>query len=294
MKLGSRYFNSKSKGKSSVLLNGLGYKLANILIFKRLKNLFGGNIHLCLSGGAALSPEIGRFMEIIGIPIYQGYGLTETCAPISCNMPGKNKHGTVGTLFDDVLVRIAEDGEILIKSEKVFKGYYKDEEATKEVFEGEWFKTGDIGHLDEDAYLVITDRKKDLIKTAGGKFVVPQKIEALANSSRYISQIVLYGDEKPYVTALLSLEKDAIIQYAKEKQILFSSFSELIKQEEIQKLVGRQVKDLNKGLGSWETIKRYHILPEEFTVEGGELTPSLKVKRKFLTNKYKEVLESLY
>lgn len=295
IKCGNQYLDSKyGLSKGSALFSSFVHRLSSATLFKKIQKIFGGNIRLCLSGGASLSPEIARFMEIIGVPVFQGYGLTETCAPISCNVPGKNKIGTVGTLLDDVLVKIAEDGEILIKSEKNFKGYYKNEEATREVLEDGWFKTGDIGHLDEDAYLIITDRKKDLIKTAGGKFVAPQKLESLANNSLYISQIVLYGDGKPYITALITLSKDIVIQYAKENKILFSDFSELIKQNEIKKLISEEVKKISSGLGSWETVKSYHVLPEEFTVEGGELTPSMKVKRKFLVNKYKDILDALY
>ena len=292
---GNKFLDSKyGINKSPALLSYFAHKLSSAVLFKRIRKLFGGNIRLCLSGGAPLSSDIARFMEIVGVPVFQGYGLTETCAPIACNIPGKNKYGAVGTLLDDVLLKIAEDGEILIKSEKNFKGYYKNEEATREVLQDGWFKTGDIGHLDEDAYLVITDRKKDLIKTAGGKFVVPQKIEALANQSLYISQIVLYGDGKPYVTALVTLSKDILIQHAKESKILFSDFSELIKQKEIKKLVDKEIQKINSCLGSWETLKHYHILPEEFTIEKGELTPSMKVKRKFLTTKYRDILDGLY
>ena len=209
-------------------------------------------------------------------------------------MPYANKFGTVGKLLPEVLAKIADDGEILLKTQKNFSGYYKNESATQEALRDGWFYTGDIGHIDSEGFLKITDRKKDLIKTAGGKFVAPQKIENIAKSSNYISQVVVYGDQKPYITALLTLNQEAVIQYAQKKKILFSEFSELIKNTDVSRMIAAEVDLINQKLARWETIKRYHILPKEFTVEAGELTPSLKIKRKHLSSLYKNELEKLY
>lgn len=283
-----------TKANTASLITETQYQLARKLVFNKIQQRFGGKLRITLSGGAPLPDSIGDFMEMVGVPIYQGYGLTETCAPICVNTPKDCRPGTVGKLFPDVLVRIAEDGEVLVKSDKVFVGYYKNEEATAEALKDRWFYTGDIGHLDEDGYLKITDRKKDLIKTAGGKFVAPQRIENIAKTSTYLNQVVVYGDQKPYITALITLHQEPILQFAKQQKILSSEFSELIKHPKVCDLVATAVNDLNKQLPKWETIKRYHILPAEFTVEAGELTPSLKVKRKLLTKKYVDSLEALY
>jgi len=294
MKVGRTNLDARQKGKMPSVKNMAEYALAKKLVFSKITERFGGRMKLAVSGSAPLAINISDFMHIVGVPVYEGYGLTETCAPVSVNFPGENKSGSVGRLLPEVLVRIAEDGEILIKSEKVFHGYYKNEEATKEVLKDGWFYTGDIGHLDDDGYLKITDRKKDLIKTAGGKFIAPQKIENLAKTSNYVNQVLIYGDNKPYVVALITLNKENVIQFAQQNKILFSDFDELIKNTQVSRLVQRSVDEVNSKLARYETIKRYHILPKEFTVEDGELTPSLKIKRKYLTTKFKDQLETLY
>ncbi len=292
--VGSLYLEEKRKYGSASILVSLQYKLAEKLIFSKIKAHFGGKLKICICGGAPLPNSIADFMKMSNVPIFQGYGLTETAAPISVNLPGQEKRGTVGLLLPEVLVKIAEDGEILIKSKKVFKEYYKDKEATAESLKDGWFYTGDIGYLDDDGYLKITDRKKDLIKTAGGKFVAPQRIESLAKSSSYLNQVVVYGDEKPFITALVTLHQDAIIQYATKEKIIFSGIKELVKNEKILKLVKKEVQEINRKIPKWEAVKRFHILPEELTVEKGQLTPSLKIKRKKVTGEYKAELDQLY
>jgi long-chain acyl-CoA synthetase len=296
LQVGKKWLEEKRAAKSgrAGITTELQYLAAKKIVFDKIKNRFGGKLRLTLSGGAPLPDSIADFMEMVGIPIYQGYGLTETCAPICVNTPLNNKPGTVGKLFPDVLVRIADDGEILVKSMKNFKGYYKDPESTNEAIRDGWFYTGDIGHLDDEGYLKITDRKKDLIKTAGGKFVAPQRIENIAKTSPIVNQIVVYGDQKPYITALVTLHQEAVIKFSKEKKLLASEFSSLIKSPDVAQLVSNAIEEINRQLPRWETIKRFHVLPMEFTVESGELTPSLKVKRKLLTKKYQDVLESLY
>lgn len=233
-------------------------------------------------------------MHIVGVPVYEGYGLTETCAPVSVNTPGHNKFGSVGKLLPEVLCRIAEDGEILIKSAKNFREYYHNPEATKEALKDGWFYTGDIGHIDSDGYLFITDRKKDLIKTAGGKFIAPQKIENMAKNFSILSQIVVYGDQKPFAVALVTLNQEFVIQYAQANKILYGEYAELVKNPKIEALVAEAIEKLNSGLAKFESIKRYLVLPKEFTVESGDLTPSMKVKRKQVCAAHKAELEALY
>ena len=292
--VGSLYLEEKRKYGSASILVSLQYKIAEKIIFSKIKARFGGKLKICICGGAPLPNGIADFMTMSNVPIFQGYGLTETAAPISVNLPGREKRGTVGRLLPEVLVKIAEDGEILVKSDKVFKEYYKDSAATEESLKDRWFYTGDIGHLDEDGYLKITDRKKDLIKTAGGKFVAPQRIENFAKTSPYLNQVVVYGDQMPFITALITLHKDAVIQYATAEKIIFSSVKELIKNEKIVKLVKKEIQSINKKIPKWEAVKRFHILPGELTVEKGQLTPSLKIKRKKVTGEYKAELERLY
>ncbi len=290
---GAKYLQEKAKGSAS-LTTQVQYTLAKKLVFQKIANRFGGNLRLCVSGSAPLAQVIQEFFHMAGVPIYEGYGLTETCAPVAVNTPGANKFGTVGKVLPEVLVKIAEDGEILIKSQKNFREYYKNPEATAEAIRDGWFYTGDIGHLDGDGYLKITDRKKDLIKTAGGKFVAPQKIENAAKSFSLLNQIVVYGDQKPYCVALITLQQEAVIQYAKEHGIIFGEYADLLKKEEIKKLVAGVIEELNSKLAKWETIKKYHVIPRDLTVESGELTPSLKVKRKFLSEKFKKEIDAIY
>ncbi|MGZ3705138.1 MAG: AMP-dependent synthetase/ligase, partial [Bdellovibrionota bacterium] len=227
--VGQKVLDARVKGKNPSPTLALQYKLANKLVFAKVSQRFGGRLRLCVSGSAPLARNIQEFMHIVGVPVYEGYGLTETCAPVSVNIPAHNKFGSVGRLLPEVLCRIAEDGEILVKTAKNFREYYHNPEATKEALKDGWFYTGDIGHIDGDGFLFITDRKKDLIKTAGGKYIAPQKIENLAKSYHILSQVVLYGDQKPYAVALVTLNQEYVIQYAQSHSILYGDYSELIK-----------------------------------------------------------------
>ena len=292
--VGKMVLAAKAKGERPPLLAMAQYELAKKLVFSKISDRFGGRMKLSVSGSAPLAKNIQEFMYIVGIPVLEGYGLTETCAPISVNTPENTRFGSVGKLLSEVLVKIADDGEILIKSEKNFKGYYKDPEATKEAIKDGWFCTGDIGHLDDDGYLFITDRKKDLIKTAGGKYIAPQKIENLAKAENILSHLVLYGDQRPYAVALVTLSQEFVLHAAKSEKILYGEYTELLKNPVILKLVDAAIASINTHLAKYETVKRYHILANEFTVEEGELTPSLKVKRKYLTQKYMPEIEALY
>jgi long-chain acyl-CoA synthetase len=270
------------------------YQLARRAVFRKILARFGGRLKYAICGGAPLPQDIAEFFQITGIPILEGYGLTETCAPVTLNSPDASKIGTVGRPLPDVSLKIQDDGEIVVKSRKVFKGYYKDDEATREAIVDGWFHTGDIGRIDDEGFLHITDRKKDLIITSGGKNIAPQKIENMARAREFISQFVVQGDRRNYLTALVTLDREQLTAWANEQKILFSEFSELVKHAKVHTLIQRIVDELNSHLASFETIKKFIILPNEFTIESGELTPSMKVKRDLIAKRYKAELDSLY
>jgi long-chain acyl-CoA synthetase len=291
---GREYYADVWAGRRPGATKRVKYELADRLVFAQLRKRFGGRLRYSLCGGAPLPREIGEFFQVVGITICEGYGLTETCAATSFCTPETVRFGTVGKPLPEVNLKIADDGEILVKSRKLFTGYYKNPEATAEALEGGWFHTGDIGHLDDQGVLHITDRKKDLIVTSAGKNVAPQKIENLARSQKLISQFVVHGDRRNYLTALVTLEREAVIRYAHENQILFSEYSELVKNPKILSLVQHALDEINRQLASFESIKKFVIVPSEFTVESGELTPSLKVRRNFVNKRYKQELDSMY
>lgn len=270
------------------------YELARKLVLSKVGDAFGGRLRFAVSGGAPLSQEISSFFHASGILILEGYGLTETTAAITVNTPFNYKFGSVGRAIGDVEIKIAEDGEILIRSHKVMKEYYKNPEATAEVMTDGWFHTGDIGTLLQGGDLKITDRKKDLIKTAGGKYVAPQKLEGLVKLHPLITQALICGDQKKYIVALITLDPIYLQALAKERDDNFKDWKELVGRSWVQDLVRDHIAETNADLASFESIKRFLILPVEFTVENGELTPSLKLKRKLLTQKYQKEIESLY
>ncbi len=270
------------------------YAAAYHLVFKNIMNGLGGRMRFAVSGGAPLSPDISKFFHGLGLLICEGYGLTETTAGITFNTPYAFKLGTCGKPIGDVEIKIAEDGEILVKSKKVMGEYYKDPAATAEAFSGQYFKTGDIGHLDEDNFLLITDRKKDLIKTAGGKYIAPQKLEGLLKMSPFISNVLVHGDQKKYIIALLTLNPKNIQDYCEQKGLKEATHEARVKTQEIYGLIRDAVAEANTHLASFESIKKFSILPGDFTVETGELTPSLKVKRRFCDQKFKTQIDELY
>lgn len=292
--VGKRYFNSIWNKKTPPIKDFTQYQIAKRVVFHKILQRFGGRLRFAICGGAPLPKEVGEYFQILGVQALEGYGLTETCAPVAVNTPKAVRFGSVGRPLPDVSIKIAEDGEIQIKSRKVFKGYFKDEEATRETFDGEWLKTGDIGHLDADGFLHVTDRKKDLIVTSGGKNIAPQKIEKMAKSYPMIAHLVVIGDKKNYLVALITLDEPRVLQYARENHILHSEYAELVKNPRIQALIQKMVDELNAKLASYETIKKFVILPRDFSVESGELTPSLKVKRAFVASRYRTEIEAMY
>jgi long-chain acyl-CoA synthetase len=248
-----------------------------------------------ISGGAPLSPKIAWFFRDAGITILEGYGLTETSAANFVNRVGNNKIGTVGLPLPGIQVRIAEDGEILIKGRGVMREYWKNPEATKEVLEADgWFHTGDIGMVDADGFLKITDRKKDIIVTAGGKNVAPQNIENLMKTHPLISQVVIHGDKRKYLSALITLDADALKKLAGERGWGNGSYAELTQKPEVHKAIEDAVSGFNGQLASFESIKKFKILEHDFSVESGEMTPSLKIKRKVITERYKNIFNGFY
>lgn len=270
------------------------FELAKKLVLNKITEAFGGRLRFAISGGAPMSREIALFFHSAGILILEGYGLTETTAAICVNTPFNYKFGSVGRPIGDTEIKIANDGEILVKSKKVMKQYYKNPEATNEVFTDGYFHTGDIGEFLAGGDLKITDRKKDLIKTAGGKYVAPQKLENLLKLHPIISYVLIHGDQKKYIVALVTLNKQLVYEIAKEKNIISDNYQQLVEHPEIQGVVKKAFSETNSQLASYESIKKFTILLNEFTVEGGELTPSLKVKRKFLDKKFQDKIEALY
>lgn len=292
--IGKKVGEYKMSGQVLPLDLLLKYELARKLVLTKVSDAFGGRLRFAISGGAPISREIALFFHAAGILILEGYGLTETTAAITVNTPFNYRFGSVGRPIGEVQIKIAEDGEILVKSDKVMKEYYKDPVATKQVFTNGWFHTGDIGELLPGGDLKITDRKKDLIKTAGGKYVAPQRLEGLLTLSPYICHALIHGDQKKYIVALITLDRPAVEALARERQIQYSSWQSLVKSSFVQDLIRKTVAETNSQLASFESIKRYTILENEFTVEGGELTPSLKVKRKVLDQRFKDVIDELY
>ncbi|HVF27776.1 MAG TPA: long-chain fatty acid--CoA ligase [Pyrinomonadaceae bacterium] len=276
-------------------LLALQHKIALRLVFAKWRDGMGGRMRLFISGGAALPEEIGYIFMGAGVPIVQGYGLTETSPVIATGTLEDNRVGTVGNSIRNVEVRIAEDGEIETRGPNVMRGYYNKPDATRDVFTPDgWFKTGDIGTLDADGFLRITDRKKELFKTSGGKYVAPQPIEQRLKESRFVSQVVLIGNGRKFPAALIVPDWEQLRSYAQIKNLDIKTPAEFIRHPSIIDVVQRQVDSLCEGLSKYERVKKIALLENEMTIEGGELTPTLKVKRRVVDEKYKEVIDRMY
>jgi long-chain acyl-CoA synthetase len=276
-------------------LLALKYKLAQRLVFSKWQAGLGGRIRLFISGGAALSDEIGYIFAGAGLPIVQGYGLTETSPVITAGRLEDNRIGTVGKPIRNVEVRIAADGEIETRGPHIMRGYYKKPDATRDVLSADgWFKTGDIGTLDADGFLCITDRKKELFKTSGGKYIAPQPIEGMIKGSRFVNQVVLIGNGRKFPAALIVPDWEQLRAYAALKSINASTPAELCQHPRIIDLFERQVETLTPTLAQYERVKRIALLEHELTIEGGEMTPTLKVKRRVVDEKYRDVIDRLY
>ena len=271
------------------------HELADRLVFSKLRQFFGGNLRSCITGGAALPDDIYLVFTGAGISIMQGYGLTETSPVITSNNPVDVRLGSVGKPIRNTKVRIAEDGEIEAFGPGVMLGYYKKDEANKEAFtEDGWFKTGDIGRLDDDGFLYITDRKKELFKTSGGKYIAPSPIEQMIRSSRFVNQVVLVGNERKFAAALIVPNFEQLESYAKIKGLNLSTPKEFCENVRIIDLIERQITAATGKLAKYETVKKIVLLENELTVESGELTPTLKIKRRVVNEKYKDVIDKIY
>jgi long-chain acyl-CoA synthetase len=268
--------------------------IADRLVFSKVREPFGGRLRMPGSGGAPLSKEIVEFFDAVGIRITEGYGLTECTTAASTNRPDVYRFGSVGQPLPGFEVRIADDGEIEVRSETVFQGYYKDPEATAAVLgEDGWLKTGDIGHLDEDGFLHITDRKKDILVTAGGKNVAPQNVENDLKTSKYVSQALVVGDAKPYVAALVTLDPVEVGRWA-EAQGIDGDAATLSGDDRVRALIQEVVDDANRERSRFEQVKRFAILPRDFTMEAGEITPTLKVRRRAVQEHFAAEIDALY
>ncbi len=295
LKVGGDYIDKIMNHKP--IPGGLQFKknLADKLVFSKLAERVGGRIRFFISGGAPLSKEIAEFFGAAGLIILEGYGLTETSPVISINLLDKFKFGTVGPVIPNVEVKIAEDGEILTRGDHVMVGYYKKEADTKEAIDEEgWFHTGDIGILDDDGFLKITDRKKNIIVTSGGKNIAPARIENALTNSPLIEQVMVVGDKRKFCTAVIVTAQEYLENWAKDNNIKYDSYEELVSKEEVKQLVSAEVDKMTKHLASYETIKKFVLAKAPFTIETGELTPSLKVKRRVILEKYADEIEEMY
>jgi len=270
------------------------WRLADRLVYARIRQGFGGNSRVYFSGGAPLGYDIAEWFICMGIPIFEGYGLTETSPVISVNRKGDIKIGSVGKIYKELEVKIAEDGEILVKGPTVFQGYWNMPEETRAAFTDGWFKTGDIGQIDNEGFLSVTDRKKDLIKTSGGKFIAPQPIENALKANVLIAQAAIIGDRRKYASVIISPHFPLLEDWARVQNLNFKNREELVADTKVRNLYRGIVEELNKKLAQFETIKKIVIVPDEFTVAGGEITPTLKLKRRVIEAKYKQQIEELY
>jgi long-chain acyl-CoA synthetase len=271
------------------------YNIADRLVFSKLREFFGGRLRSCVTGGAALTDDIYLIFNGAGISIMQGYGLTETAPVVTTNTQLNKRLGTVGKPVRNVEIRIAADGEIEVSGPNVMLGYYNKPEATREVFTDDgWFKTGDIGTIDADGFLKITDRKKELFKTSGGKYIAPSPIEQMIRASRFVSQVVLIGNERRFPAALLVPNFDQLRNYAKIKNLDIETEAKFCSHPRVINLIERQIAELTESLSGYEKVKKFALLENELTVEGGELTPTLKVKRRVIDEKYRGIIEKIY
>jgi long-chain acyl-CoA synthetase len=294
MEVAKRSWSWRSGEKNVALSVKLQWAIADRLVYSKIRAGTGGRLRLVFSGGAPLSKDLAEFFWAVGIPIYQGYGLTETSPVLTTNFP-VNRTGSAGRPIRNVELRIAEDGEILAKGPCIMQGYYKSSDATREVLtEDGWFRTGDIGYLDKDNYLFITDRKKDLIKTAAGKFVAPQPIENALKTSPFILNAAVIGDRRKFIVALIVPNATTVSGKAAEQGIKFASSAEMVAHPWVRSLIDSEVKRLTANLAQYEMIKRFALLPGDFTFDNGALTYTLKLKRRVVEQQYCDVIEQLY
>jgi long-chain acyl-CoA synthetase len=292
--VGAKVRELERRGKRPNPLLAAQHALADRLVLSNVRNLFGGNLKLAVTGAAPINPEILRFFDAAGVLVLEGWGMTETSTAATIATPESFKFGTVGRPFPDVEIRIADDGEILVRGANVFQGYYKNEEATRETIIDGWLHTGDVGEIDADGFIKITGRKKDIIITAGGKNITPANIEAEVKQSPLVSQCVLIGDRRPYLVALITLDPDETASLAREDPDVPDDPAAWPDHPKINQLISEHVEKVNQKFARVEQVKRFAILPQDFAQATGELTPTMKVKRNVVADKYAAEIEQLY
>lgn len=293
METGREYVIAKREGKIPIALS-IKHKVADKLVFKKLRERFGGKIRFFISGGAALPREMGEFFEAFGVLVIEGYGLTESSPVIAANRPDDYKFGSVGKPFPGVEIKIAPDGEILARGPNIMKGYYKNKKETDATIKDGWLYTGDIGVFDTDGFLLITDRKKHLFKTSAGKYIAPTPIENTFLGSKYIDQFILIGDSRMFLSALIVPDFEAVKEYADSHKIPYADEKDLAQNDEIYKLLENDMVQFQKKLANYERVRKFVLLDNPFTIDSGEITPSLKIKRKVVEEKYSELIDRMY
>jgi long-chain acyl-CoA synthetase len=286
----------KQRGEPIGSLLAAKHRLADRLVYAKVKEKLGGRFRMGISGGAPLAKEISSFFHALDVLILEGYGLTECTTAATVNRPSKFRFGTVGPALPSAELKIADDGEVLIKSPTIFAGYFKDEGATREVLGSDgWLRSGDIGELDEDGFLTITDRKKDIIVTAGGKNVAPQNLENELKNSKYVSQALVIGDRRSYCVALITLDEPELVKWAYAHEVGGElSLAALSQNDAVHELVSGIVERVNADHSRYEQIKKFTILPRDFTMADGEVTPTLKLKRRACQEHFAAEIEALY
>jgi long-chain acyl-CoA synthetase len=294
-KIGRSRADLKMNFKKTPVYLEILFKLAHFAVFRKLKQRLGfERIRVAYSGAAPISGQVLHFFQSIGMDLIEGYGQTEGTGVTCTSQVGKVKFGTVGTPLPGTEVKIAEDGEILVKSPGVFAGYYKNEKGTAETLRDGWLYSGDVGVIDEDGYLKITDRKKDIIITAGGKNISPQYIENMLKASVYINDAVLIGDRRKYLVALIMIDEDNVVKFAQDNKIQFSTYGDLARHLKINELIQAEIDKVNKVLARVENVRKFKILPKKLYEEDGEVTPTMKVKRKFVNKAFADIIEEMY
>jgi long-chain acyl-CoA synthetase len=292
VRLGARHGDTVYDGRRP---SSLAWKLADKLAFSKVHEAFGGRVKVFVAGGAPLGIDTAKWFASVGIALWEGYGLTETSPVIALNTPLSHRMGAAGFPLPNVELKLAEDGELLVRGPSVFEGYWNKPSANAECFDKEgWFRTGDIGHLDQDGFLYITDRKKELLKTSGGKMVAPQPIENKLKTNMLVAQAALVGDKHKFISALISPNFAALEEWARQHGIAVSSRAELVADSRVVALYGEIVREVNGRLANFETLKRFRVVAEEWSQDSGELTPSMKLKRRVITGRYAELIDALY
>ncbi len=277
------------------LSTGVHGRVAEKTLFGPLRDALGGRIRFCVSGGAPLNPEVARFFRVAGIELLEGYGLTETGGAATLNPPMENRIGTVGRPLPGLRIRIAPDGEVLLRGGMVFGGYHRQPGETEVALDEEgWLHTGDLGSLDDAGYLLITDRKKDILVTSGGKNVAPQQVESTLRMSPYIGDVMVFGHGRPYPVALLSLSEDDVREFALQMDLPTDDWGALLTEPRVQQLIEAEVDRCNERLARFCRVRRFRILPRGLSVESGELTPTLKVRRRAVQQRYRPLIEGMF